>query len=70
MPRAYSLDLRERVLKDCDSSLSSEAVAKKYSDSPSWVYSLRKQRRETGNIAPEKRQRGIHLKLAPYEQEV
>ena len=29
MPRAYSLDLRERVLKDCDGGLSSEAVAKK-----------------------------------------
>jgi len=44
MPQAYSLDLRERVLKDCDGGLSSDAVANKYNVSPSWVYSLRKQR--------------------------
>jgi len=67
MAQAFSLDLRERVLTDCDSGLSSEAVANKYNVSPSWIYSLRKQWRETGSIAPKKRQRGIHLKLVPYE---
>ena len=35
MLRAYSLDLRERVLKDCDGGLSSEAVANKDNVSPS-----------------------------------
>ena len=70
MPRPYSVDLRERVLKDCDHGMSSEDAARKYSVSISWVYSLRKQRRETGNIAPRKRQQGVNLKLSPYEAEV
>ena len=48
----------------------SEAVAAKYSVSASWVYDLRKKRRETGNIAPKEYKRGAKLKLAPYEQEV
>ena len=52
MPKPYSLDLRERVLKDCDAGLRSEEVAQKYSVSASWVYDLRKKRRETGSIAP------------------
>jgi len=34
MPQAYSLDLRERVLKDCDGGLSSEAVAKNITSVP------------------------------------
>jgi len=70
MPTPYSVDLRERVLKDCDHGMSSEDVARKYSVSISWVYLLRKQRRETGNIAPKKRQQGINLKLSPYEAEI
>ena len=70
MAKPYSVDLRERVLKDCDSGMSSEDVARKYSVSISWVYLLRKQRRETGSIAPKQRQRGVNLKLSPYEAEV
>ena len=34
------------------------------------MYSLRKQRRETGSIAPKKYQRGQRPKLEPYEKEV
>jgi len=70
MGRAYSLDLRERVLGDCDAGMSSEDTARKYSVSIAWVYSLKKQRRETGNIAPREYRRGPELKLASYEQEV
>ena len=70
MAQAYSMDLRERVLKDCDAGMRSEDVASKYTVSASWVYDLRKKRRETGNIAPEEYKRGAKLKLAPYEQEV
>jgi len=57
-------------LKDCDTGMSSEEVAEKYSVSASWVYDLRKKRRETGSIAPQEYQRGAKLKLAPYENEV
>ena len=70
MPKPYSVDLRERVLKDCDHGMSSEDAARKYSVSISWVYLLRKQRRETGNIAPKKRPKSYHLKLSPYEAEI
>ena len=70
MARAYSIDLRERVLNDIDSGMSTEDTARKYSVSISWSYSLKKQRRETGSIAPKKYRRGPALKLAPYENEV
>jgi len=59
MPKSYSLDLRERVLKDCDAGIRSEYVAKKYSVSASWVYDLRKRRRETGSIAPKQVRRAF-----------
>ena len=70
MPKAYSLDLRERVLKDCDAGMNSEDAAEKYSVSTSCVYDLRKKRRETGSIVPKEYKRGVKLKLAPYEKEV
>ena len=68
MARAYSLDLRERILKDCDGGMSSEDAARKYSVSIAWVYSLRKQRRETGSIALKTYKPGPKMKLAPYKK--
>ena len=50
--QAYSLDLRTRVLADCDRGLSTRAVATKYSVSASWARRLKQRRRETGAIAP------------------
>jgi len=70
MAKAYSMDLRERVLKDCDTGMRSEDVAQKYSVSASWVYDLRKKRRETGSIAPKPQRHGSKPKLEPYETEV
>jgi len=69
MPQSYSLDFRERVLKDCDAGLRSEDVAQKYSVSASWVYDLRRRRRETGSIAPKQQRHGRRPKLEPYEPE-
>src|SRR5689334_18259109 len=48
----YSIDLRERVLKDCDAGLGTKAVAAKYTVSPAWVRRLKQRRRETGSVAP------------------
>ena len=48
----YSLDLRQRVLADCDRGLSTRAVATKYSVSESWVRRLKQRRRESGELAP------------------
>lgn len=50
--RAYSLDLRQRVIDDCDAGVGTKAVAEKYSVSPSWVRKLKKQKRDTDSIAP------------------
>ncbi len=70
MAKAYSIDLRERVLNDIDAGMSTEAAARKYSVSISWAYSLKKRRRETGSIAPKEYRRGQERKFAPYEKEV
>lgn len=50
--KAYSVDLRRRVIGDCDAGMGTKAVAAKYSVSPSWVRKLKKQKRDTGSIEP------------------
>ena len=56
--RAYSADLRERVLADCDAGLPTAEVAAKYRVSASWVRRLKQRRRETGETAPRKQRHG------------
>ena len=56
--KAYSHDLRVRVLKACDSGLSTRAVATKYEVSESWVRRLKQRRRETGSIDPKAQRYG------------
>ena len=48
--RAYSMDLRKRVLADSDAGLPTKAVADKYGVSRTWVRRLKQRRRETGQI--------------------
>ena len=50
--RAYSNDLRVRVLADCDGGLGTRAVAAKYRVSESWVRRLKQTRRTTGRTGP------------------
>ena len=50
--RAYSNDLRIRVLADCDGGSGTRAVAAKYRVSESWVRRLKQTRRETGRTGP------------------
>ena len=50
--RAYSVDLRTRVLEDCDQGGSTHKVALKYRVSESWVRRLKQRRRENGEVAP------------------
>jgi transposase len=52
MPRAYSMDLRVRVLADLDGGLKTRAVAAKYTVSESWVRRLKQTRREVGRVGP------------------
>lgn len=49
---AYSMDLRLRVLADCDAGLPTKPVAQKYGVSRTWVRWLKQRRRETGSIEP------------------
>jgi transposase len=49
---AFSLDLRRRVLADCQSGMSYAAVARKYTVSAEWVRTFFNRFRETGEIAP------------------
>ena len=49
---AYSMDLRERVISDCDAGLGTKSVAEKYSVSRAWVRRLKQHRRERGDIKP------------------
>jgi transposase len=50
--RAYSMDLRKRVLADSDAGLPTKQVAEKYGVSRTWVRWLKQRRRETGKIEP------------------
>jgi transposase len=50
--KPYSMDLRQRVLADCDAGLPTQAVAAKYTVSDSWVRKLKRRRRLTGSAAP------------------
>lgn len=61
--KAYSMDLRERVLADADAGLGTRAVAEKYRVSSAWVRRLKQRRRETGRVAPRPRGRNRHTKL-------
>src|SRR4051812_40411724 len=56
--RAYSIDLRERVLLDCDEGMATKPVAAKYRVCPAWVRRLKQRRRETGSIAPRAQRHG------------
>jgi len=52
MPKPYSLDLRARIMKDYDVGYPIDDLVVHYAVSRSWLYSLIKQRRESGNITP------------------
>ena|SRR5829696_7941475 len=65
--KAYSVDLRQRVIDDCGAGMRTEAVARKYSVSPSWVRKLKKQKRDTGSIEPLTATPGPEPTLAPHE---
>lgn len=60
---AYSMDLRTRVLRDCDAGMASDEAAETYHVSRAWVDRLKQRRRETGEIAPRKQTRWRPLLL-------
>ena len=50
--KPYSMDLRQRVLEDCDAGATTSVVAAKFRVSPAWVRRLKQRRRESGEVAP------------------
>jgi transposase len=49
--KPYSTEFRQEVLADCDTGLSTMAVAIKHRVSDSWVRRIKQRRRESGEIA-------------------
>ena len=64
--RAYSMDLRERVLLDSDAGMKAADVAAKYRVSGSWVRLLKQRRRETGEVAPRVQRQRRRCMLEPH----
>src|SRR5215471_19066781 len=52
------MDLRVRVLADCDAGMAPKDAAAKYTVSPAWVRRLLQRRRQTGETAPRPRRYG------------
>ena len=54
MAKAYSVDLRERVLASYDEGKRPVDVARQYRVARSWIYKLLERRQETGSIEPKR----------------
>ena len=65
---AYSLDLRTRVVRACESGMPVAAVAARFDVSPAWIYRLMQRRRDTGSIAPRKQTKFRGRALSDDEQ--
>jgi transposase len=63
---SYSMDLRQRVLADCDAKMETRAVATKYRVSESWIRRLKQRRRESGEIAPRPPRNKVQPRWLPY----
>lgn len=66
MPRAYSLDLRERVVRFVDGGRSRHAAAAHFGVSVSFVVNLMKAWRTRGSLAPKPVGGRRHAKLEPH----
>ena len=68
MAAAYSMDLRERVIRDSKAGLSSKELAARYHVSRAWVDALKQRHRETQSIAPLKQTKFRHRVLQGQEE--
>jgi len=62
--KAYSQDLRLRILTDSDAGIESDELAEKYNVSRSWVDRIKQRKRENGETEPRPRNPGRRLALA------
>jgi transposase len=49
--KAYSMDLRARVLAACDDGMGTAEAAEAFAVSPAWVRRIKQRRRQTGEVA-------------------
>ena len=70
MPKAYSMDLRVRVIEAVDAGDSLVSVARRFEVSKRWIGKLLRQRRETGSFTPLPRRGGRKAKLAEHYGEL
>ena len=68
--RAYSLDLRERVMMDVDAGMKIREISDKYRVTTKWIGDLRKLRAETGSLAPRRGKPGPKPKLAAHAEQL
>jgi transposase len=68
MAAAYSMDLRERVLKAWEASGDADDVAATFRVSRAWVHRLAQLHRDTGSIAPRKQTKFRSRVLAGQEE--
>lgn len=66
--KAYSEDLRVRVILDIDAGMSTKAVAEKYRVSEPWIRILKQRRRETGSILVKQRSKSGRDRKFPVEK--
>lgn len=66
MAKAYSMDLRVRVLADYDEGTRPVDLVRRYRVSEWWVYKMIRQRRETGCVEPRRGRTGPKPKLAGH----
>jgi transposase len=69
MPKAYSMDLRKRVIEACDQGQTLAQVAKRFAVSTSFVEKLQQRRRESGTLEPKPHAGGRQPRLSPAHDE-
>lgn len=70
MARPLSIDLRERIVSDCDAGEAVAVVAARYRVSRRVVYKLLELRQQTGSLAPRSGQSGRKPKLDSERQRI
>lgn len=67
MPRPYSLDLRQRIVAECDAGVPVQDVARKFGVVRRTVYNLLEHRSRTGSLEPIQGRAGRKSKLTEYK---
>lgn len=70
MAKPLSMDLRERIVADCDAGISVPDVACKYRVSKRTIFNLLDLRKETGSVAPRQGKVGRKSKLEDRRDEI